>query len=353
MRLLVAARNQTVAIEGGRIIEREGHFDLELDLPDADIRPGLINAHDHLHRNHYGRLGNPPYDNAYRWAHDIQARHSVHIAEQHAIPRREALLIGAWKNLFAGVTNVVHHDRWEPDFDEDFPISVVPIANADSLGMTPTAIPTRTETPFCLHLAEGTDEVAREEVHALHEKGLLSPSCIAVHGVGIADRGIALFRSSGAALTWCPTSNAFLFGRPVDRALIREGLDVLLGTDSLLTGTGDLLDELRYARHMQFLTEERLQDAVGATAARRLGIAEPTLEPGSPADLVLLRRPLLEATSDDVVLVVARGIPRVAAINLTDPLNRITPNGALMNVGPVRRWTNGHAGRAAKGRPLE
>jgi hypothetical protein len=34
-------------------------------------------------------------------------------------------------------------------------------------------------------------------------------------------------------------------------------------------------------------------------------------------------------------------------------LNRLTPNGALMHVGPVSRWTNGHAGMAANWRPLE
>lgn len=353
MRLLVAARNRTVAIEDGRIIEQEGHFDLELDLPDADVRPGLINAHDHLHRNHYGRLGAPLYGNAYQWAHDIQARDRDHIAARHAIPRREALLVGAWKNLLAGVTSVVHHDRWEPDFEEDFPISVVPIASADSLGMTPAAVTAPTGTPFCLHLAEGVDDVASDEVHRLHAKGLLSPFLIAVHGVGIADEGIALFRSSGAALTWCPTSNAFLFGCSVDRALIHEGLDVLLGTDSLLTGTGDLLGELRYARSLQFLSDERLENAVGSTAARRLGLPQPSLEPGSPADLVCLRRPLLEATPGDVALVIAKGIPRVADIILAAPLNRLTPNSALIHVGPITRWTNGHAGRAAKGRPLE
>jgi cytosine/adenosine deaminase-related metal-dependent hydrolase len=352
VRLLVAARNRTVAVEDGRIIEQEGHFDLELNLPDADVRPGLINAHDHLHRNHYGRLGAPIYGNGYQWAHDIQARDRDHIAERHAIPRREALLIGAWKNLFAGVTSVVHHDRWEPDFNEDFPISVVPIASADSLGMTPAAVKAPTNTPFCLHLAEGVDDVAGNEVHRLHSMGLLSPFLIAVHGVGITGEGISLFRSSGAALTWCPTSNAFLFGCSVDPTLIRQGVDVLLGTDSLLTGTGNLLDELRYARSLRYLSNERLEDAVSVTAARRLGLPQPSLDPGSPADLVFLRRPILEASPGDVALVIAKGIPRVADLILADPLNRLTPNGALMHVGPITRWTNGHAGRAAKGRPL-
>src|SRR5919107_1424808 len=116
MRLLINARNRAVGIEAGRIVEPSGGFDIVLDVPDADIRPGLINAHDHLHRNHYGRLGEPPYRNAYLWAEHIQQRYRRRIARRRQ-PRRSALLAGAWKNLFAGVTTVVHHDRWEEDFD--------------------------------------------------------------------------------------------------------------------------------------------------------------------------------------------------------------------------------------------
>src|ERR1700761_8449528 len=125
MQLRIAARNRVVAIDGDRIVEPEGQFDLSLDFPDADVRPGLINAHDHLHRNHYGRLGRPPYRNAYDWARNIQANCGRHIAERHSRPRREALLAGAWKNLFAGVTTVVHHDAWEAEFETAFPLRVL------------------------------------------------------------------------------------------------------------------------------------------------------------------------------------------------------------------------------------
>ena len=47
MRLLIAARNRAIAIEDGIIVEPEGAFDIVLQCPDADVRPGLINAHDH------------------------------------------------------------------------------------------------------------------------------------------------------------------------------------------------------------------------------------------------------------------------------------------------------------------
>lgn len=139
MRFLIAAKNATVAIENGTIVEPAGHFATEIRVPSGEVWPGLINAHDHLHRNHYGRLGAPPYLNAYAWAKDIQSRHASEIAQGRTLPRRKALLIGAWKNLLAGVTRVVHHDPWEADFDVDFPIDVVRIASADSLAWHPTS----------------------------------------------------------------------------------------------------------------------------------------------------------------------------------------------------------------------
>jgi imidazolonepropionase-like amidohydrolase len=89
-------------------------------------------------------------------------------------------------------------------------------------------------------------------------------------------------------------------------------MDVLLGSDSRLTAAGDLLDELRAARALGSLGDDRLLDAVGATAARRLGIAAPSLEIGAAADLAVFRRPPLEASAADVALVVAGGVVRVA-----------------------------------------
>ncbi len=350
-RILIAARNRTVAVEHGRIVPAEGDFDMVLEFPDADVRPGLINGHDHLHRNHYGRLGDPPYANAYQWARDIQTRHRRRIDELRRVPRRQALLAGAWKNLFAGVTSVVHHDAWEPDFERDFPLCVLRVANADLIGMTP-ALDAICGRPACLHVGEGVDAGAADEVRTLERKGLLTAALIAVHGVGLDEDAIERFRAAGAALVWCPTSNFFLFGRTAPAALLREGTDVLIGSDSLLTGAGDLLDELRCARAHGALDDARLEQAVGATAARRLGLAEPSLQPGAPADLILVSRPILEAQAEDIALVMVGGTPRVARPDVATRLNGLAEQGEERKVGSVIRWTNARPSTAPKGRSL-
>ncbi|WBY08737.1 hypothetical protein PIB19_04660 [Sphingomonas sp. 7/4-4] len=85
MRILIRTPDRDVAIHGATLIEPSGDFDIRLDFAQGQVRPGLINAHDHLHRNHYGRLGEPPYPDAYAWAQDIQLRHADLIAERRAL----------------------------------------------------------------------------------------------------------------------------------------------------------------------------------------------------------------------------------------------------------------------------
>jgi len=366
MRLLLDDGQRRVAVENGVIVAPEGGFDVTLDCRGATIRPGLINAHDHLHRNHYGRLGNPPYANACRWAEDIQHHCAGTIALGRLWPRRAALLEGAWKNLFAGVTTVVHHDPWESDFDHDFPLRVARIACADSLGMSgmPNRVPAKAGTQdhersasnpgllpaqehnlcpnlFALHVAEGVDKTAADEVRTLDRAGLLGPDLIGVHGVGMDADGIARWRASGATLCWCPSSNLFLLGRTAPADLFDGEVDILLGSDSLLTGAGDLLDELRLARRLGLLGDDRLDAAVGTTAARRLGLPNPDLTPGSAADLIVLSRPLGEATAADVQLVMVGGQPRLANADLAAILSPIFPGARPVRRGALGRWVWG------------
>lgn len=343
MRIRIEAGNAAVGVEGGRIVEPEGAFDVTLRIPDGEVRPGLINAHEHLHRNHYGRLGTPPYPNAYAWGRDIHARNAAEIAEARALPRREALLRGAWKNLFAGVTTVVHHDAWEPDFERGFPLRLARVRTIHSLGFergiarAAAADAGASPWPLSVHLAEGVDALSADEVRDLDELGLLDDRLIAVHVVGPDEDGIGRLRASGAAVAWCPTSNHFLFGRTAPAELLAPGLDVLVGSDSLLTGDGDLLDELRAARRLALLDDARLLDAVGATAARRLALPPPSLGPGAPADLAVFRRPVLHATAADVALVMVDGQLRIADPALGPALDALCLAPEPLTVGGVTR----------------
>jgi cytosine/adenosine deaminase-related metal-dependent hydrolase len=333
MRLLIEAANTTIAVDHGQIVEPTGTFEKVVRAPHGEVLPGLINAHDHLHRNHYGRLGAPPYANAYAWANDIQQRFRTEIARGRTMNRRHALLHGAWKNLLAGVTHVVHHDAWEADFEGDFPMHVVRIKSADSLGMT-EELPLAVDEPFALHVAEGVDPAAADEVRELHARGLLTPRLLAVHLVGADGDGIARLQRGGCAVGWCPSSNRYLFGRTAPEMLLAGPNDLLLGTDSLLTGDGTMLDELRVAR--QYAPDHLLLDAIGRTAATWLGLTGYGMHVGARADLVVSKRPLLDANLDDILLVMADGALRVLAPELVDLMK--PAGGQIVERFGVTRW---------------
>ncbi|HSJ10662.1 MAG TPA: hypothetical protein VK928_12140 [Longimicrobiales bacterium] len=350
MRYRLETRDAAVGVEDGRIVAPEGRFDLSVDLGDAQLRAGLINAHDHLHRNHYPRFGTPRYEDAYAWGRDLHARHAAGIARARALPRRDALLFGALKNLVGGVTHVLHHDAWEPDFERDFPLSVVRVrcvhsTGFDARGVAAAAAQARSghvATPLTIHVAEGVNAAAAEEVRTLDDAGLLDSALLAVHAIGVDDDGVARLHRAGAATVWCPTSNLFLYGRTAPAALLAGG-DVLLGTDALLSGAGTLLDELRAARSLALVDDDRLADAVGRVAARRLGIGGygrggNGMVPGAPADIVALRRPLLESAAQHVALVVCGGVPRIGDAELA-PLFEVAgvDSGELCVGGTPRR----------------
>jgi cytosine/adenosine deaminase-related metal-dependent hydrolase len=337
---LESAAGIAIGVEGGRIGSPEGSFDLSIDLGPGELRPGLINAHDHLHRNHYPRLGSPPYPDAYAWGTDIHERCAADIARGRALDRHDALLFGALKNLLGGATTVVHHDVWEPDFNDSFPVRVARVRVLHSLRFEPRpgASSGRDEAlPLCIHLAEGTTAEAADEVRELERLGLLARNLLAVHAVGVDPDGVHRLKAAGAAIVWCPTSNLFLLGRTAPRELLDSGVAVLIGSDSLLTGDGTLLDELRSAARLGMLGPERLLDGVGATAAARLGLPAPTLAEGATADIVHLRRPALDAAPADVALVIVRGVPRLGDVAFTALFERSGVQVERLRVGGTEK----------------
>jgi cytosine/adenosine deaminase-related metal-dependent hydrolase len=312
MRFRLEAGNATLDVADGKLSAPEGEATLTLDLGDAALMPGLVNAHDHLHRNHLPRIGEPPYTSAASWGADLHARFADDLARRHMLPKRDALLFGAFKNVLGGVTSVVHHDGWEPEFGAGFPVNVVRIRTFDGLRDVRDAETMPAGGPFAMHLAEGTSAASAGEIDEAFRRGLLSHRLLAVHLVAAQPAGVARLAAAGCAAVWCPTSNFFLYGATAPRALFEAGLDVLLGTDALVSGSGTLLHELHAARAQGFLPDARLASAVTDVAARRLGLAPPSLDAGAPADVVALTAPLLEALPRDVALVVVGGKPVLA-----------------------------------------
>lgn len=296
-----------------------------IDVSGLLVFPGLINAHDHLEFNCFPRLGTPhQYPNSYEWGLDItQRRRSPVLDRVLEIPIRDRLLAGGFKNLFSGVTTVCHHNPYWRWFDQEFPVQVVKHYRwCHSLGfggdVTGSYRRTPPNVPWIIHLAEGTDPRAQRELTQLAEMGCLGANTVIVHGVGLREADIDLMAQRGAGLIWCPASNLFMFGQTAPIEHLKSRVTIAVGSDSRLSGSEDLLAELKVARRLGLASDEELFYMVTRDAARLLRIDGQvgSIEPGKQADLLVLAgnvespyQALISAPPETIRLVLIGGRP--------------------------------------------
>jgi cytosine/adenosine deaminase-related metal-dependent hydrolase len=269
------------------------------------ILPGLINSHDHLEFNLYPRLGSGPYANAGCWARDVYRPHESPVREQLAIPKATRMIWGGLKNLLSGVTTVCHHNPRElAVFDRKFPVRVVKqFGWAHSLEFSADVAERFQETPagwpFVIHLGEGSDRAARAEIFRLEELGALDARTVLVHALALDRPGLRLMKQKRASIVWCPSSNLFLFGRTLSAAALLSGIPIALGSDSAVSASGDLIDEIKLARRVSGLPSRAIYDMVTVQAARilRLRRGAGSLAAGCAADLIAVRERRLSPQS--------------------------------------------------------
>jgi len=292
-----------------------------LDCSGHVIYPGLINSHDHLAFNLFPRLGEPPYNNAYEWGKDLHRKWRTTIESVVRIPLRYRLYWGAWKNLFSGVTRVVHHDVYSSYFRFVFPIDVLrryDFAHSLQFDQNVHRVLRRRKrgVPFLIHLAEGTDELSAGEVTSLKNLGGLDDRTVAVHVVGLTDKDVGLLTDAQTSVVWCPSSNLFLFGKTAPVRSLSGKVPIAMGTDSTLTGNTTLFEELRTAQEEPLLSARKLFSLVTECPRTifRLPPDAGTLRQGGKADLFLLRaemenafETLLTANPGDISLLMRDG----------------------------------------------
>jgi len=330
---------------------------LGINLSEYLLFPGFINAHDHLEFALFPRLGSPPYGNATEWAADIQANEATTIALHKQVPKDVRLWWGGVRNLLCGATTVCHHNPLDPGLrDECFPVHVVAQYGWEhsldfANDITGALQRTHPDEPFLIHACEGIDEQTSKELRALDAIHAIEQRTVLIHGLNLDRRDIALINERGASLIICPSSNHFLFGKTHMRDHLLTIKRLALGSDSPLTSTGNLLDELRFAKSACCLHPKKLYTLITGSAADilRLRCGEGTLRPGSIADLVaVLNRPgtpaeiLTELSWRDIELVIVGGRVHLASAHI---MNRL-PEEIRCSLNPLviegeLRWLRG------------
>lgn len=228
---------------------------LTVDLSGYTIFPGLVNAHDHLELNHYPRTKfRERYDNAHQWGEDVNAHlNESPFKELRAYPLEDRCFIGGLKNLLCGATTVAHHNPPHKClFKRDFPVRVLKrygwthsLHFSTEEGILASYKSTPPDAPWFIHLAEGTDHVARGEYARLKALGCVQPNTVFIHGVGLTEDDIADAAPRVRGLVWCFSTNMYLLGKSANvSAWQNAGGKFALGSDSRLTSDGDLMDEL-------------------------------------------------------------------------------------------------------------
>lgn len=301
------AKHRTLAVAGSRIESitmtgaasprQQRGAEIPLDLSGYLVLPGFINAHDHLDFSLFPRLGRGPYPSWREWAADIHRSEQSHIKECTRVPLEIRLWWGGIRNLLSGVTTVSHHNPFlQHVFDDRFPVHVPQEYGwAHSLAEARSVVEkfhqTPPDRPFVLHLSEGTDEASRRELDVLERLVPLNDRLALVHCVGMTQQQWEKIARSGAGVVWCPSSNLYTLGRTLTASQVSDFPNIALGTDSPLTAGGDLLDEIRLAHKQLGVPAAQLYDLVTTLPVKllRLKHGEGNLQPGSKADLIVIR----------------------------------------------------------------
>ena len=202
---------------------------------------------------------------------------------------------------------------------------------------------------YFYHLAEGTGELALRTYTDLRDNGLLQPPLVGVHGLGLGPEDLRALHDAGAKLVWSPFSNLLLYGQTLHlEAVLASRLPFAIGSDWSPSGSKNLLEELKVARHVvrdqgASVGAERLVRAVTSDAAAILGWSAHLgrLREGAFADLLVIGgtdgdpyEHLIDATERDVRLVAVHGVPRYGARALMEELHA---DPGL----PLEPWTEG------------
>ena len=313
-----------------------------LSFADAIVLPGLINSHEHLDFNLFPMLGNRTYADYMEWGQDIHVRHKDRIRQVLAIPRSLRTRWGMYKNLLNGFTTVVNHGERLDTGAEELVTVFQGCYCLHSLGTERRwkwKINARGRGPVVLHIGEGTNRVAAQELDRISRWNLFGRPIVGVHGVAMQERQAGVLK----ALVWCPGSNYFLYNKtaPVDR--LKKRLPILFGTDSTLSAGWNGWEQLRLAREQGMLNDEELLDSLAEKAAAIWGFPMlGKLAVGYQADLVITKGrdadSLFANNPEDLLLVMHRGKIRLFDSSLADQLAAAGHN--LAAYSPVLLGTN-------------
>jgi 5-methylthioadenosine/S-adenosylhomocysteine deaminase len=206
-------------------------------------------------------------------------------------------------------------------------------------------------TAYLIHCGEGVDapslaEFAKLGTVTTTDGCLYAPQTTLVHATAFGDAELTAMAQYQMSLGWSARVNVFLYGGGTDLTknpdiplALAKGINVALGPDWSLGGSQNMLDEMRFADHVDdtiwgdVITPKMLLQMATKNGAKALGLDAVlgSLEVGKKADLFVIGGDVanpydavLAATPVDVRLVMVGGValygdPSLAALGPPSP----------------------------------
>ncbi|MDF3821657.1 amidohydrolase family protein [Leptospira sp. 96542] len=291
--------------------------EIKIDITGKTVLPGFINSHDHLLASYLPKVGG--IEKHLSWlSYDNLYKSSGVFAERQQIDPELLYYLGAYKNLFSGVTTVFDHipHQVQNPFRGILPIKLIEeYSLSHSIGTynlnwgegpaLEYRMAEHANLPFVTHLGEGLDEDSKQSLKKLEKLNALGPHSVLVHCLPFGQKEVELIKEKGASVVWCPTSNLHIFGKTTNIKLFLDmGVNVCLGTDFSPSGATNLLEEIKFAKSVyeeaygESLSELTLLQMITENPRKAFRMGNPnSILPGQVADFIVIRN---ENHSDDL-----------------------------------------------------
>ncbi|MBW1783345.1 MAG: amidohydrolase family protein [Deltaproteobacteria bacterium] len=346
------------------------------DVPCGDkmAYPPLINSHEHLISNWTPRFGDRrPYSNCAIWVEEL--KHSQQFIERSKVWQNDGtyalkgtnvellISLGIYKNIFSGCISVQDHmPNQQDDYYEKRPIHIIKdyrqchsVALGNWWGGRSAVEEWRESEgrmPFIMHLAEGTDQKAKAAFSVFKNLELLQDNSIIVHGIALSESEIKECAKKGTTLCWCPASAMFLVGEManIDKCL-EYGVNIILGTDSTLSGSTNILEELKFIHKiLPNMPNAEIYRMITENAQKALFLPESygRLRDPTPNLLILPLKHndpfenLLLMNSEDIELLVHEGVPLYGNRNYLENFSIEESAYFFFKIGDCDKFVIGH-----------
>lgn len=324
------------------------------------ISPGLIDGHNHMSYNFFPKwVPNPPqlFGNRYEWADNPQYKEFKLPYAKHASSNTHFCPGSKWGMLRSAVhgTTTMQGEpsasgsciNWGIREANDY--SGLGASHMRGTISNPRDFDDATAQNYLASFSRPVDPITRLHTHMQegisgnniteeftsytghdprpnHHQGvtlLVDGVSILIHSMSLTEEQLQETKATNSKIVWSPSSNIFLYGvtAPIQR-ILQLGITTGLGPDWTLSGSGDMLSEMRFAlaygrdNDIPELTPQKLWQMATSDGAAVLGFetAIGKLEVGMHADIAVFGRAgpdpyeaLIESQASDVRLVLIDG----------------------------------------------